>query len=138
MSNLIVNFSLDGSLAAQFLVNKSLIKELKKAESTKLRYEAFANRVKCPTLNSLRQERKVCLKCQDQDQKKYKSSVENPLQHVCLVSKEGNPEIYLLTKEDVCWYNKKDLVSFLESGSKTKNLLKDKERKITDIKLYSV
>ena len=74
----------------------------KKEESTKLRYESFVNRVKCPILSSLKQERKVCSKCQEQDKKKYKSLVENSLQHAFLVSKEGNPEIYLLTKEDVC------------------------------------
>jgi hypothetical protein len=62
--------------------------------------------------------------------------VANPLQQVCLVDKERNPEIYLLAHEDVCWYNKKDLISFLESSGKSKRILKDEKREITDIKIY--
>ncbi|MEG7978723.1 MAG: hypothetical protein NY202_02185 [Mollicutes bacterium UO1] len=74
----------------------------KKEQSEKLRHEAFANRVKCPTLNKLKAERKVCPKCQEQEKRKYRAHLENPLRQVCLVNKEGNPEIYLLANEDVC------------------------------------
>jgi hypothetical protein len=63
--------------------------------------------------------------------------VENPLRRVCLVDKEKNPEIYLLANADVCWYNKKDLISFLESAGKSKRILRDEKREITDIKIYS-
>jgi len=74
----------------------------KKEQSEKLRHEAFANRVKCPTLNKLKAERKDCSKCQEQEKKKYRARLENPLRQVCLVNKESNPEIYLLANEDVC------------------------------------
>lgn len=74
----------------------------KKEQSEKLRHEAFANRVKCPILNKLKTERKNCLKCQEQEKKKYRARLENPLRQVCLVNKEGNPEIYLLANADVC------------------------------------
>jgi hypothetical protein len=44
----------------------------------------------------------------------------------------------LLSKKDVCWYNKKDLTDFLKNDeSRSKNLLRDKTREITDIKVYS-
>ncbi|CAI2189385.1 10426_t:CDS:2, partial [Funneliformis geosporum] len=113
--------------------------EQKKEQAKQLRYSAFAQRVKCPTLQKLKQERKECSKCQAQTKKKYTSNLENPLQQVCLVSQKiEKPEIYLLVRESVCLYNKKDLVSFLESKeSRSKNLLKDKKRVITDIKIYS-
>lgn len=75
----------------------------KKEISQKLRYEAFANRVKCPVLNDLKEERKKCSKCQAQAKKKYKFLLQNPLQHVCLVNRDvSNSEIYLLSKEAVC------------------------------------
>lgn len=57
--------------------------------------------------------------------------------HARLINqKSENPEIYLLAEEDVCWYNKKDLVSFLESGSRARSLLKDRQKEITDIRFY--
>ncbi|CAH1756530.1 13941_t:CDS:2 [Entrophospora sp. SA101] len=118
---------------------QKLVTELakKKEQGEKMRHEALGNRTKCPILNELKAERKACLKCQEQEQKKYRAQLANPLRQVCLVNKEGNPEIYLLANEDVCWYNKKDLVSFLESGGKSKRILKDEKREITDIKIYS-
>lgn len=109
----------------------------KKEQGEKLRYQALGNRAKCPTLNKLKVERKACLKCQGQEQKKYRARVENPLRQVCLVDKERNLEIYLLANADVCWYNKKDLTSFLESGGKSKRMLRDEKREITDIKFYT-
>jgi len=108
-----------------------------KEESKKMRYEAFANRVKCPILNKLKLEKKDCADCQTQAKKKYKTIWQNPLQHALLVNKKIDPEIYLLAKEDVCWYNKKDLTSFLENESRSKNFLKNKQKEITDIKVYS-
>jgi hypothetical protein len=46
-------------------------------------------------------------------------------------------EIYLLSKENVCWYNNKDLLNFFViDESKTKSLLKDRKKEITDIKMY--
>jgi hypothetical protein len=117
----------------QKIVNE-LVKKKKQGE--KLRYQALGNRTKCPTLNKLKAERKVCPKCQGQEQKKYRAQAENPLRQVCLVDKERNPEIYLLANTDVCWYNKKDLTSFLESGGKSKRMLRDEKREITDIKVY--
>ncbi|CAI2164569.1 18991_t:CDS:1 [Funneliformis geosporum] len=83
---------------------QKLVNELnkKKAQGEKLRHEAFANRVKCPTLNKLKTERKACSKCQEQEKKKYRARLENPLRQVCLVNKESNPEIYLLANEDAC------------------------------------
>ena len=81
-------------------LNNELTK--KKEQNQKLYREAFANRVKCPTLNQLKAERKDCSKCQVQEKKKYQARVENPLHQVCLVHKESNPEIYLLANEDVC------------------------------------
>jgi len=74
----------------------------KKQQSEKVRYEALGNRTKCPLLNKLKAERKVCVKCQEQEKKKYRARVENPLRQVCLVDKKGNPEIYLLANADVC------------------------------------
>jgi len=83
---------------------QKLVTELakKKEQGEKMRHEALGNRTKCPTLNELKAERKICSKCQEQEQKKYRARLENPLQQVCLVNKEGNPEIYLLANEDVC------------------------------------
>jgi hypothetical protein len=83
---------------------QKLVNELakKKEQSEKVRHEALGNRTKCPSLNKLKAERKACPKCQEQEQKKYRARVANPLQQVCLVDKERNPEIYLLAHEDVC------------------------------------
>jgi len=76
--------------------------EEKKEQSEKIRYEALGNRTKCPILNKLKAERKACSKCQEQEKRKYRAKVENPLQRVCLVDKRKNPEIYLLANADVC------------------------------------
>ena len=76
--------------------------ESKKEQSEILRHQALGNRTKCPTLNKLKAERKDCPKCKEQEKKKYRARMENPLQRVCLVDKEKNPEIYLLTNADVC------------------------------------
>ncbi|CAG8453177.1 3887_t:CDS:2 [Ambispora gerdemannii] len=83
---------------------QKLINELakKKEQGEKVRHEALGNRTKCPSLNELKAERKACPKCQEQEQKKYRTRVANPLQQVCLVDKEKSPEIYLLAHEDVC------------------------------------
>jgi hypothetical protein len=41
-------------------------------------------------------------------------------------------------KDYVCWYNNKDLSSFVENDeNKSRNLLRNKKRNITDIKFYS-
>jgi len=119
---------------------QKLVNELakKKKQNEKIRYESFGNRTKCPILNELKAERKICSKCKEQEPKKYRTWIENPLKQVCLVDKEASSEIYLLSQGAVCWYKKKDLASFLEGDSKTKSLLRDKEREITDIKIYSV
>jgi len=74
----------------------------KKEQSEKMRYESFGNRTKCPILNELKNERKACTKCQAQEPKKYRARIENPLQQVCLVNKEVNSEVYLLSQEAVC------------------------------------
>ena len=76
--------------------------EQKKEQSEILRHQALGNRTKCPILNKLKAERKICPKCQGQEKKKHRAQVENPLRRVCLVDKEKNPEIYLLTNADVC------------------------------------
>jgi DNA repair exonuclease SbcCD ATPase subunit len=119
---------------------QKLVNDLKKEkkQNEKMRHEAFGNRTKCLILNKLKSERKDCLKCQEQKQKKYRAPIENPLQRVCLFDKNASPEVYLLSNEAVCCYNKKDLATFLEGEGKTKSLLKDKERGITDIKFYSI
>ena len=109
----------------------------KKKQSEKLRHEALGNRTKCPILNKLKAERKACSKCQEQQKRKYRAKVENPLQKVCLIDKGKNPEVYLLTNTNVCWYNKKDLTSFLEGSGKSKRMLRDEKREITDLKVYS-
>ena len=111
--------------------------EEKKKQGEKIRHEALGNRTKCPILNKLKAERKVCSKCQEQEKRKYRARVENPLQKVCLVDKKKIPEIYLLANTNVCWYNKKDLTSFLEGGGRSKRMLKDEKREITDLKIYS-
>ncbi|CAH1756334.1 20428_t:CDS:2 [Entrophospora sp. SA101] len=92
---------------------KKLTKELnkKEEENKKLYHEAFANRVKCPTLNELKEERKKCSGCQSKIEKKHVIKIENPLQQ--------------------------DLKEYLESESKTRSLLKDKKREITDVKFYT-
>ena len=78
-------------------------KNKKEEENKKLRHEAFANRVKCPTLNKLKEERKNCSGCQSKIEKKHVIKIENPLQQVCLISGSiDKPEIYLLSKKDVC------------------------------------
>jgi hypothetical protein len=75
----------------------------KKEQAKQLRYAAFAQRVKCPTLQKLKQERKECSKCQAQMKKKYTANLENPLQKICLVNQKiEKPEIYLLARESVC------------------------------------
>jgi len=74
----------------------------KKKLSEKLRHEALGNRTKCPILNKLKAERKACSKCQEQQKRKYRAKVENPLQKVCLIDKGKNPEVYLLTNTNVC------------------------------------
>jgi myosin heavy subunit len=83
---------------------KKLVNELtkKKEQGEKVRYEALGNRTKCPILNKLKAERKICSKCQEQDRKKYRARLENPLRQVCLFDKEVKPEIYLLVGEVVC------------------------------------
>lgn len=52
---------------------QQLISDLAKQRerSTKLRYEAFANRAKCPVLNKLKEERSICPNCQKQNKKKH-------------------------------------------------------------------
>ncbi|MCE8163474.1 MAG: ATP-binding protein [Candidatus Moeniiplasma glomeromycotorum] len=118
---------------------QKLVNELaqKKEEGEKLRHQALGNRTKCPILNQLKVARKNCPKCQGQERKKHRVLAENPLRQVCLVDREKNAEIYLLANEGVCWYNKKDLDAFLTGSGKSKRMLRDEKRIITDIKFYS-
>ncbi|RHZ35471.1 DNA gyrase subunit A [endosymbiont GvMRE of Glomus versiforme] len=111
----------------------------KEAEKKKLHYEAFTNRVKCLTINTIKKERKYCSDCQEKINKKHLIKTENPLQHICIADKEANKsEIYLLSKKDVCWYNKKDLIDFLKNDENhSKSLLRNKTREITDVKVHS-
>jgi uncharacterized protein YukE len=83
---------------------QKLINELakKKGQDKKIRYESFGNRTKCSILNELKAERNVCSKCKEQERKKYRVQVKNPLRQVCLVDKGITPEIYLLSQEAVC------------------------------------
>jgi archaellum component FlaC len=85
---------------------KKSINELnkKEEEKKKLHREAFTNRVKCPTINKIKEERKHCSRCLDKIGKKHVIKMENPLQQTCLI-REGDiskPEIYLLSKKNVC------------------------------------
>jgi len=84
---------------------KKLTNELNKREEEKKKfhYEAFANRVKCPILNKFKEERKNCSGCQGKIEKKHVIKIENPLKHTCLIRRDiSKPEIYLLSKKDVC------------------------------------
>jgi len=84
---------------------KKLTNELSKREEEKKKFhhEAFANRVKCPILNKFKEERKNCSSCQGKIEKKHVIKIENPLKHTCLIRGDiSKPEIYLLSKKDVC------------------------------------
>ena len=85
-------------------IKKSTINLNKKEEEKQnLHREAFTNRVKCPTLNKIKEERKNCSGCQDKIRKKHEIEVITPLQQVYLANKKASkPEIYLLSKKDVC------------------------------------
>jgi hypothetical protein len=93
--------------------------------------------VHCAVFKDLQKGVKNCANCQDLRTKKHTTTILNPLRQTCLFDQNQNYEIYLLVQEAVCWYNKKDLTSFLTSKeSRTKNLLRDKKRVITDVKIY--
>jgi DNA-binding transcriptional MerR regulator len=122
---------------------KKLIRKLQqlKEQQKMLRHEAFIAQVRCPLLKQLQAERKNCNDCRKQTLKKHVILINNSLIWAKLINEDevinnSKAEMYLLSNENVCWYNKSDLFNFLTSESKTRNLLKDKNRPLTDLQVY--
>jgi hypothetical protein len=126
--------------------NKKLKKKKKiqlslKENLVKVRREYFIVQASCPQLNELKNDRKKCKDCIAKSEKKHVTKLSNPLISLNLVAltptEEKSPQMYILSEDSVCWYNKKDFLSFLENKeNKTRSILKDKNKKITDIKIY--
>jgi hypothetical protein len=55
-----------------------------------------------------------------------------------LISKGVKSEMYLLAEEAVCWYNKKDLISFFQDQEKKKIQLYKGQKSITNLNIYPV
>ena len=103
----------------------------KKKELKMIQRSVLSNYRNCLRLKELIKEQRKCLKCL---KIKKEKEIKNSLRHVLLVNKNLiSPQIYLLSKELVCLYNKKNN---LENIGKRK-LLRNKEREITDIKFYN-
>lgn len=90
----------------------------------------------CPQSRQLQKQVKNCENCRKLRDQRHSAITANPLLHVCLFDKGQSPEIYLLSHEAVCWYNKKDLISFLVGEENRTRKLLDEKKVITDIKLY--
>jgi len=91
------------------------------------------NRINCFRFRKINQEIKECLYCKKQREKKSIFSFFNEISKVFVTDVFLNSEIYLLSEELVCLYNKKDLINFLQENKKKKIQFYKENKNIIDI-----
>ncbi|KLL02076.1 MAG: DNA gyrase subunit B [Mycoplasmataceae bacterium RC_NB112A] len=102
-----------------------------------LNKQSLKNRVECSRFQALNQAIRDCEACNKQKSKKSVKIIPAYLQRVFLVNKQIKPEIYLISEESTCWYNKKDLIDFFQDDKKKKIQLYKSPKPITSINIYS-
>ncbi|CFW93437.1 DNA gyrase (subunit B) [endosymbiont DhMRE of Dentiscutata heterogama] len=119
---------------------KPSAKKLEKlrAESKELNKQSSKNRLECPKFQALNKEIRNCSECIGKKAKKAVKIIPSHLQKVFLIDKRAKSEIYLLAEEVVCWYNKKDLVDFLQDEKKKRIQLYKGQKLITSLNAYPV
>ena len=124
----------------QLQATKPNSKKLEKLreEFKELNKQSLKNRVRCPQFQAINQAIRGCSECGKQKIKKAVKVIPTYLQKVFLVNKQAKPEIYLLVKEAVCWYNKKDLVDFFQNEKKKKIQFYKAPKPITSLSIYPV
>ena len=100
--------------------------------------QSLKNRVECSQFQLINQAIRECLECGNQKAKKAVKIISAHLQKVFLIDKRVKSEIYLLVEEAICWYNKKDLIDFLQDDKKKKIQIYKGQKTITGLNAYPV